>query len=92
MSIVEKTVLFLAMIVSIMACQQVPDPASLRRAHYDSAQYFDNDRLRANTVIACHAGSAADQLNWSQLYACRTSGQADLAKRSGWKPGTGSAR
>lgn len=92
MSIVEKTILFLAMIVSVMACQQVPDPNTLRTAHYDPAEYFDNDRLRINTVTACHAGTDTEQSAWKQLDACRTATQADLAKRSGWKPATGSRR
>jgi len=89
---VEKIILFTAMILSIMACQQSPDPAALRSAHYDPAQYFDNDRLRANTLIACHAGTAQSQLDWSSLYACRTSASTDRAKHSGWKPATGSPR
>jgi hypothetical protein len=89
---VEKIILFTAMVLSVMACQQSPDPATLRGAHYDPAQYFDNDRLRANTLIACRAGSSHDQMQWSALYACRTSASTDLAKHRGWKPGTGSPR
>ena len=92
MTAVEKIILFTAMILSVMACQQSPDPATLRAAHYDPAQYFDTDRLRANTLIACKAGTARDQSQWLGLYACRTSASADLAKRNGWKPGTGSPR
>lgn len=92
LSIVEKIVLFFAMIVSIMACQQVSDPKVLRTAHYDPAQYFDNDRLRVDTVNACHAGTDRQQLAWAGLDACRTAKQADLAKRSGWKPATGASR
>ncbi len=87
---VEKVIFFTAMILSVMACQQLPDPATLRAAHYDPAQYFDNDRLRANTLMACRAGSALQKAKWSALYACRTSASADLAKRRGWKPGIGS--
>lgn len=85
-------ILFLAMIATTMACQQVPDPAALRSAHYDPAKYFDSDRLRLNTVTACRAGTAAQQLAWIQLYACRISVRTDLAKRSGWKPAIGSPR
>jgi hypothetical protein len=88
---VEKITLFTAMALSVMACQQSPDPATLRAAHYDPALYFDDDRLRANTVIACEAGNAANKAQWSALYACRTSASVELAKRRGWKPGTGSA-
>jgi len=89
---VEKIILFTAMILSVMACQQSPDPATLRAAHYDPAQYFDNDRLRANTLIACHAGSMQDQTQWSALYACRTSASTEMAKHRGWKPSIGSPR
>jgi hypothetical protein len=88
LSAVEKIILFLAMIVSIMACQPVPDPAALRSAHYDPAKYFDDDRLRSNTLVACRAGTAQNQSQWSNLYACRTSASTDRAKRSGWKPTT----
>jgi hypothetical protein len=42
-------------------------------------------------VIACEAGNAANKAQWSALYACRTSASVELAKRRGWKPGTGSA-
>lgn len=92
MTVVEKIILFTAMILSIMACQQSPDPVTLRAAHYDPAQYFDNDRLRADTLIACRAGTAQNQTEWSSLYACRTSASADQVKHSGWKPGIGSPR
>jgi hypothetical protein len=88
---VEKITLLTALVLSVMACQQSPDPAALRAAHYDSAQYFDNDRLRADTLIACKAGTAENKARWAALYACRTSASVDLAKHSGWKPGTGSA-
>ena len=91
MTTVEKIILFTAMVLSVMACQQSPDPVALRAAHYDPAQYFDNDRLRTNTRIACRAGTAQNQQEWSSLYACRTSASADRAKLSGWKPGTGSS-
>ncbi len=90
LTVVEKIILFTAMILSVMACQQSPDPATLRAAHYDPAQYFDNDRLRANTLLACRAGNAQDQAEWSALYACRTSASTDLAKHRGWKPNIGS--
>jgi hypothetical protein len=86
MTAIETIILFLAMILSIMACQQVPDPATLRSAHYDPAKYFDDDRLRTNTEVACHAGTAQNQSDWSTLYACRTSALTDRAKHSGWKP------
>jgi hypothetical protein len=89
---VEKIILFTAMILSVMACQQSPDPGALRAAHYDPAQYFDNDRLRANTLIACRAGSVQDQTQWSTLYACRTSASTEMAKHRGWKPSIGSPR
>lgn len=80
------------MIVLIIACQQMPDPTTLRSAHYDPARYFDNDRLRVSTVAACRAGTRTEQLAWAGLYACRASGQADLAKRSGWLPSSVSGR
>jgi hypothetical protein len=92
LSTVEKIILFFAMIFSVMACQQSPDPAALRGAHYDPAQYFDNDRLRANTLIACQAGTAQNQVEWSSLYACRTSAATDRVKHSGWNPGVASPR
>lgn len=88
---VEKLILFTAMIVSVMACQQVPDPAALRNAHNDPARYFDNDRLRADTLTACHAGDASSQTAWASLYACKTASATDHAKRSGWKPNVDSA-
>lgn len=91
MTAVEKIILFAAMILSVMACQQSPDPVTLRSARYDPAEYFDNDRLRANTLIACHAGNPQNQATWSSLYACRTSASTDRAKHNGWKPGVGSS-
>lgn len=91
MTAVEKVILFTAMIVSIMACQQVPDPAALRNAHDDPARYFDNDRLRADTLTACHAGNAVSQSAWASLYACKTASATDHAKHSGWNPNSNSA-
>jgi len=89
---VEKIILFSAMILSIMACQQVPDPAGLRNAHADPASYFENDRLRTNTLTACRAGSSANQAAWASLYACRTAIATEHAKRSGWNPQSVSPR
>jgi hypothetical protein len=84
---IEKYLLFLLLLLASAACGRYGDPETLRNATgRDPAQYFEDNQLRASTLIACKAGTPEQQRQWAKLEACQTALRTDSAKRAGWTP------
>jgi hypothetical protein len=90
MNALERTLMYALLMVLILTglgCDEFQSADHLRNvSHPDPGAYFQSDRLRTNTLNACHGGTDAQQAAWANLDACRVAASAEMAKRKGWKP------